>query len=202
MKKVWDLEVINQKNSENITKSTNNKESWQSKETTAKGSVESKNSLLSHSPSKDDLEKNNKNNSEDKNNKEIEEDIIPFELIDYGQCVLIEDKNIKDNEILYRQTQRRLKRIISRGRLPRFNLDNFTIEKQIGDGSFGVIYSIYNNKTKKKYAMKKIIANDLDSKGISSLVETQVDQLEGQRLKKGDFEVCGIYKTMSKRIKK
>ena len=46
------------------------------------------------------------------------------------------------------------------------------------------------------------IANDLDSKGISSLVETQVDQLEGQRLKKGDFEVCGIYKTMSKRIKK
>ena len=156
-------EEINKKNSENITISTNNKESWQSKETTAKGSVESKNSLLSHSPSKDDLEKNNKNNSEDKNNKEVEEDIIPFELIDYDQCVLIEDKNIKDNEILYRQTQRRLKRIISRGRLPRFNLDNFTIEKQIGDGSFGVIYSIYNNKTKKKYAMKKIIANDLDS---------------------------------------
>ena len=140
--------------------STNNKESWQSKETTAKGSVESKNSILSHSPSKDDIDKN----TEDKLfNKEKEEDIIPYELIDYDQCEFIEDKNIKENETLYRQIQRRLKRIISRGKLPRFDLDKFTIEKQIGDGSFGVIYSIYNNKTKKKYAMKKIIANDIDS---------------------------------------
>ena len=155
---------INSKNSDNISISTNNKESWQSKETTAKGSVESKNSLLSHSPSKEDLEKNNKNIlEENNNNKELEEDIIPYELIDYDQCVLIEDKSIKDNDTLYRQIQRRLKRIISRGKLPRFNLDNFTIEKQIGDGSFGVIYSIYNKKTKKKYAMKKIIANDLNS---------------------------------------
>ena len=155
---------INSKNSDNISISTNNKESWQSKETTAKGSVESKNSLLSHSPSKEDLEKNNKNIlEENNNNKELEEDIIPYELIDYDQCVLIEDKSIKDNDTLYRQIQRRLKRIISRGKLPRFNLDNFTIEKQIGDGSFGVIYSIFNKKTKKKYAMKKIIANDLNS---------------------------------------
>ena len=84
-------------------------------------------------------------------------------MIDYDQCEFIEDKNIKENETLYRQMQRRLKRIISRGKLPRFDLDKFTIEKQIGDGSFGVIYSIYNNKTKKKYAMKKIIANDIDS---------------------------------------
>ena len=45
------------------------------------------------------------------------------------------------------------------------------------------------------------IANDLDLMGIHSLVETQVDQLEGQRVI-GDFEVCGIYKTMSKGIKK
>ena len=98
-----------------------------------------------------------------KKNEKKEEDIIPYELIDYDQCEFIEDKNIKENETLYRQMQRRLKRIISRGKLPRFDLDKFTIEKQIGDGSFGVIYSIYNNKTKKKYAMKKIIANDIDS---------------------------------------
>ena len=64
---------------------------------------------------------------------------------------------------MHRQLQRKLKRIIARGKLPRFDLDKFTIEKQIGDGSFGVIYSIYNNKTKKRYAMKKIIANDIDS---------------------------------------
>jgi len=155
-------EDLNSKNSDNINISNHNKESWQSKETTAKGSVESKNSLLSHSPSKEDLEKNNKNIAEE-NNIEQEEDIIPYDLIDYDQCVLIEDKKIKENITLYHQIQRRLKRIISKGKLPRFNLDNFTIEKQIGDGSFGVIYSIYNKKTKKKYAMKKIIANDLNS---------------------------------------
>ena len=154
---------IDKKDSDNISISTNNKESWQSKETTAKGSVESKNSLLSHSPAEEDIDKNNKNTPEDKQIKEEEEDIIPYESLDFDQCIIIEDKNIKENENLNRQIQRRLKRIISRGKLPRFNLDNFVIEKQIGDGSFGVIFSIYNKKTKKKYAMKKIIANDLDS---------------------------------------
>ena len=138
-----------------------NKESWQSKETTAKGSIESKNSILSsHSPQKDYLDKKIK--TEEISQGE-EEDIIPYELIDQDQCVLIDDNKLKENENLYRQIQRRLKRIISRGRLPRFDLDKFTIEKQIGDGSFGVIYSIYNNKTRKRYAMKKIIANDINS---------------------------------------
>ena len=154
----------NPKNIDSISVSTNNKESWQSKETTTKGSIESKNSLLSHSPSKDDLDKNNKNQENKTENKiDEEEDITPYDLIDYGKCIIIEDKTIKENEALHRQLQRKLKRIIARGKLPRFDLDKFTIEKQIGDGSFGVIYSIYNNKTKKRYAMKKIIANDIDS---------------------------------------
>ena len=156
-------EEKNTKNIDTISISTNNKESWQSKETTAKGSIESKNSLLSHSPSKDDLDKNNKIPENKPDNKILEEDITPYDLIDYENCIIIEDKTIKENETMYRQLQRKLKRIISRGKLPRFDLDKFTIEKQIGDGSFGVIYSIYNNKTKKRYAMKKIIANDIDS---------------------------------------
>ena len=156
-------EEKNQKNIDSISIVTNNKESWQSKETTTKGSVESKNSVLSHSSSKDDSDKNNKNLEDKIENKEREEDIIPYDLIDYEQCAIIEDKNIKENETQYRQLQRKLKRIISKGKLPRFDLDKFTIEKQIGDGSFGVIYSVYNNKTKKKYAMKKIIANDINS---------------------------------------
>ena len=153
----------NNKNKDNSNgNSGNNKESWQSKETTAKGSVESKNSILSHSPQKEYNDKKVKSeefNQED----EGEEDIIPYELIDQEQCVFIEENKFKENETLYRQIQRRLKRIISKGRLPRFDLEKFTIEKQIGDGSFGTIYSIYNNKTKKRYAMKKIIANDTNS---------------------------------------
>ena len=97
------MDEINKKNSENITISTNNKESWQSKETTAKGSVESKNSLLSHSPSKDDLEKNNKNNSEDKNLLQNLKILITNSFITGNSPLCeydIDIPEIKENEVL------------------------------------------------------------------------------------------------------
>lgn len=39
------------------------------------------------------------------------------------------------------------------------NLDDFEIIKQIGEGSFGVIYCVQHKYTSEKYAMKKIIAH-------------------------------------------
>ena len=155
----------------------NNKESWQSKETTTKGSIESKNSIFSHSPPKDEEEENKKNNknnniyiSIENRNKEIEQkinieedDIIPFEMIDPNEDIVIEDQKIIDNKVSYAHFQRRLKKVLLKGKLPRFYLDKFTIDKQIGDGSFGIIYLVHNNKTKRKYAMKKIIANTINS---------------------------------------
>jgi len=39
------------------------------------------------------------------------------------------------------------------------NLEDFDIIKQIGEGSFGIIYSVMNKFTKESYAMKKIIAH-------------------------------------------
>ena len=163
---------------------SNNKESWQSKETkeaTTKGSVESKNSIFSHSPQKDEEENkknprsnfyfNNNSNCviidskelEKKINVEKEDDIIPFEMVDKDQDIIIEDKNIKEDKNTYNHIQRRLKKILFKGRLPRFDLEKFSIDKQIGDGSFGVIYLVHNKKTRKKYAMKKIIANTINS---------------------------------------
>ena len=155
-----------------------NKESWKSKETTSKGTIESKNSLFSHSPLNDNEEKTKKRNHKfyikyDKNksnenfrkkeqNEEEEDGIIPPDKINPEEKIDIEDKKIKENKILYEQIQMKLKRILDRGRLPRFNLNNFTIETQIGDGTYGVIYSVYNNKSKRKYAMKKIIVNNLN----------------------------------------
>ena len=47
--------------------------------------------------------------------------------------------------------------------MPQFNIDNYTIEKKIGDGAFGILFSVSNNKTKKKYALKKLTACDLTS---------------------------------------
>jgi serine/threonine protein kinase len=54
-----------------------------------------------------------------------------------------------------------MKCILSKGKLPLFNIDNYEIEKQIGEGSFGLIFRVVNKKTNIKYAMKKIIANNL-----------------------------------------
>jgi len=171
-------DISNQNNSiENML--TNNKESWKSKETTSKGSIESRNSNFSHSPIKENEEENRKNNKiyiniddnsfsendeiEEEEKEDEEDDIIPPEKINYEEENYIEDNKIKEDKNLYDHIQRRLKKILVKGRLPRFNLDKYTIEKQIGDGSFGIIYSVYNNTSKRKYAMKKIIANNINS---------------------------------------
>ena len=149
--------------------------------------------MFSHSPPKEDIieEENKKsnrnslfaNNNNSNNianitsniatmqNKEIDEikniekedDIIPFEMINIDEEIEIESQNIKDDKNLYNTLQRRLKRILIKGKLPRFNLDKFSIDKQIGDGSFGVIYLVHHNKSKRKYAMKKILANNINS---------------------------------------
>ena len=184
IKKITPFDInIKKDNSNKIIniENNNNKESWQSKETTTKGSIESKNSVISRSPQKDDEEENKKTNKnkiflnndnylniqnikiEEKTNIEREDDIIPAEMVDTEQDIVIENQNIKDDNKLYEHIQRRLKKILKKGKLPRFDLDKFSVEKQIGDGSFGVIYLVHNNKSKKKYAMKKIIANNINS---------------------------------------
>lgn len=42
-------------------------------------------------------------------------------------------------------------------------MENYTVIKQLGEGSFGAIFEVTNNETKIRYAMKKIIANNINS---------------------------------------
>ena len=117
--------IVNNLNSNKIIniENNNNKESWQSKETTTKGSIESKNSVISRSPPKDDEEENKKTNKnkiflnndnylniqnikiEEKTNIEREDDIIPAEMVDTEQDIVIENQNIKDDNKLYEHIQ-------------------------------------------------------------------------------------------------
>ena len=99
------------------------------------------------------------NIKKDVNNKPS--DIKEPSEINYSEDIEIYDKKIKRNKELYNNIQNGIKKILEKGRLPQFNIDNYTIEKKIGDGAFGVLFSVYNNKTKKKYAMKKLTASDL-----------------------------------------
>ena len=102
-------------------------------------------------------------NNYKKNNSDKPDDIIEVEDIDFSKDIEINDNKIKKNKALYTEIQTGIKKILEKGRLPQFNIDNYTIEKKIGDGAFGVLFSVSNNKTKKKYALKKLTATDLTS---------------------------------------
>ena len=91
------------------------------------------------------------------------DDVIEPQDIDFTQDIPVNDIKIKNNKTLYNDIQSGIKKILEKGHLPQFNIDNYTIEKKIGDGAFGILFSVSNNKTKKKYALKKLTACVLTS---------------------------------------
>ena len=98
---------------------------------------------------------------QDENNKP--DDIIEPCDIDYSEDIPIHNRKIRENKELYDKIENGIKKLLENGKLPRFNIDNYTIEKKIGDGAFGVLFEVTNNKTNKKYALKKLTACDLKS---------------------------------------
>ena len=102
-------------------------------------------------------ESNNENNDIDQN---IPNDIIKVTSIDKLEKIPL-NPAIFTNPLLANNIQQRIKHILFRGRLPIFNIDNYTIKKTLGEGTNGVIYLVMNNTTKKFYAMKKLIANNI-----------------------------------------
>jgi hypothetical protein len=98
---------------------------------------------------------------QEENNKP--DDVIEPCDIDYSEDIPIHDRKIRENKELYDKIENGIKKLLEKGKLPQFNIDNYTIEKKIGDGAFGVLFSVSNNKTNKKYALKKLTACDLKS---------------------------------------
>ena len=91
------------------------------------------------------------------------DDIIEPRDINYSEDIPIHDRKIRENKELYDKIENGIKKLLEKGKLPQFDIDNYTIEKKIGDGAFGVLFSVTNNKTNKKYALKKLTACDLKS---------------------------------------
>lgn len=77
-----------------------------------------------------------------------------------------------------------------------FNSDDYTILRQIGEGTFGKIYAV-EDKNKKRYAMKKILANSLDE--ISAL-KSELDMLIS--LSKYKLNLVTIYGVEYKQLDK
>ena len=109
------------------------------------------------------MEKQKQKILEDINNNDKPDDVIEPQDVDFTKDIQINDPKIKQDKKLYSEIQSGVKKILEKGHLPQFNIDNYTIEKKIGDGAFGVLFSVSNNKTKKKYALKKLTATDLSS---------------------------------------
>ena len=72
-------------------------------------------------------------------------------------------EELKEDKNKYNSIQLRIKRKLSARKLPWFEYDNYTIQKNIGQGSYGQLFSAINNKTKKLYAIKELICQELNS---------------------------------------
>ena len=83
--------------------------------------------------------------------------------LDKEEDIPIFDKDIRKDKIKYNQLQYQLKLILAKSCLPKFNIDYYIIKNQIGIGSFGVIFQVYNIKTRCKFALKKIFAPDIST---------------------------------------
>ena len=56
---------------------------------------------------------------------------------------------------------KRINHILSNTKISQFNLEDYSIYRKLGEGSYGIIHCIIHEKTKEKFALKKIIAHSL-----------------------------------------
>ena len=66
------------------------------------------------------------------------------------------------SEHLLAYIKKRMNFILSRSKIPIINIEEFILYKKLGEGSYGIIYSVYRQNEKKLYALKKIIAHTLN----------------------------------------
>ena len=97
---------------------------------------------------------------EEEKEEDPPDDVVKVFSIDEMETIPLNPAIIR-NPLLYNNIQQRIKHLLFRGKLPLFNVDNYTIKKTLGEGTNGVIYQVMNNKTRKNYAMKKLIASTI-----------------------------------------
>ena len=113
---------------------------------------------------------NHRNNKIEESKEKINEndnkpdDIIEISKINYyREDIPVKNTKIEKDKKLYDNLQKRIKRILSNRRLPQFKLDNYTKQKSIGEGTYGELFFVINKNNKKKYAIKKQIAENFNT---------------------------------------
>ena len=153
------LRPIREVNEEEI-KSKNKSPKKENKET-KENNKESKN--LSSKGTKEDSSTHGSNNNE--KNRSIRENTKGKEIKEEekeNEKKKEENENFgKEHEKQIKNIKKRIDKIISSAKLPQFKVEDFIIKGQLGEGSYGAIYKVID-KNNNKYAMKKIIAHDID----------------------------------------
>ena len=93
---------------------------------------------------------NKKNNENNNNNNQIIMKGAPISNIN----------GISEN--LLNHINKRINAILSKSKLPLFNIDEYFINKKLGEGAYGLILSASKMNDTKEYAIKKIIAKTLN----------------------------------------
>ena len=105
----------------------------------------------------------NKPNKEDDLNPNKPIDLLePSNLYYLRQDIRICNEEIENDKQLYNNIQKKIKRMLINTKIPIFDFDNYKIIKTIGEGTYGQLYSVINTLTKKSYAMKELIASDIN----------------------------------------
>ena len=135
--------------------------------------------IENHNKYKNNNNKKNDNEKKDNNikrrrpegrktrGKEIKEDepkkeILPQELKpkDNNDVPMSNIAGISEHLLTY--IHKRMNFILSRSKIPIINIEEYILYKKLGEGSYGVIYSVFKKTEKKLYALKKIIAHTLN----------------------------------------
>ena len=127
--------------------------------------------------SKKEIEKGKENKEEVKEKyeeKEEEEDNFEddeenTEGIEVDNNNNNDDTNSKSNtqyipgisEHLLSHITKRINHILNNTNISQFNLEDYSVYRKLGEGSYGIIHCIIHEKTKEKFALKKIIAHSL-----------------------------------------
>ena len=99
----------------------------------------------------------NKEKKENKENKDNKDAICPCVPDNIGLENLV---GLADNLLIH--SKRRINNLYAKLKIPIFNIEDYKIIRKLGEGSYGIIYSVNkNNQKNPEYALKKIVARTI-----------------------------------------
>ena len=149
-----ETESTSHSNNNNNTDKANNNNTNSNEENTNDNNSHNSNQNNTNSINNNNNNNNNSNNNNNNNNN--------GNNINPG----IQMKKIPGmSDALLNHLNKRISNIISKCTIPLMNVEDYILNHKIGEGSYGIIFSVISKKDKKQYALKKIISHKLKQIG-------------------------------------